>query len=666
MKYDFVIVGGGSAGCVMASRLSEDAAVSVCLIEAGGRGRDIFIRAPALVAGMISGRPRINNWAFQTEPQPGLNGRRGYQPRGKALGGSSAINAMLYVRGHARDYDEWAELGAEGWDWASVLPWFKRAEGNVRSADELHGRDGPLQVADQSAPRAITHAFVEAAAQRQVPVRDDFNGHEQEGVGLYQVTQHHGGPARGERCSAAAAYLPDAVLARPNLTVITRALAQKVEMQEGRAVGVRIQHGGQVKLVEARREVILCGGALGSPQLLMLSGIGPRLELAAQGIEVVHDLPGVGQNLQDHLDYILSYHSKRDDVVGLGPKGLLDLARAGLRWRKDGTGLFASPFAEGGAFLKSAPDVDRPDVQLHFVVGIVDQHMRKIHFRFGYSCHVCVLRPHSRGHVGLASADPAHAPRIDPGYLSDARDLEVLMAGARQMEAILEGAPLAPFFHHACARYVGADAPVAFLNLGGVGTLTWVDPAVAEPEVEGALLAFDTGPANAPLNDLMQARRGMAYDADGRLAAAGTVETGALELFLAEPYFARIPPKSLDRNDFSQMVSLVGELADAEAAATLTAMCAAGVAEAMQHCPTPPAEVLVTGGGRHNPVLMQMLAAGLDCPVRPVEDVGLDGDMLEAQAFAYLAVRVARGLPTSCPGTTGVSAAVGGGTVSLG
>lgn len=458
MKFDYVIVGGGSAGCVMASRLSEDAGVSVCLIEAGGNGRDLFIRAPALVAGMISGRPRINNWAFQTEPQPGLNGRRGYQPRGKALGGSSAINAMLYVRGHARDYDEWAELGAEGWEWASVLPWFKRAESNVRGGDELHGGGGPLQVADQSEPRAITHAFVEAAAQMQVPVRDDFNGSEQEGVGLYQVTQHHGGASRGERCSAASAYLPPAVRARANLTVMTRAMAQKVEMQDGRAIGVRIKHGGQVKLVEAGREVILCGGAFGSPQLLMLSGIGPRDELAAHGIEVKHEAPGVGQNLQDHLDYILSYHSKRDDVVGLGPKGLMDLAKAGLRWRKDGTGLFASPFAEGGAFLKSAPDVDRPDLQLHFVVGIVDQHMRKIHFRFGYSCHVCVLRPHSRGHVGLLSADPARPPRIDPGYLSDARDLAVLMAGARQMEAILDGAPLDPWRGKRLYPHDGSDA----------------------------------------------------------------------------------------------------------------------------------------------------------------------------------------------------------------
>jgi len=275
--------------------------------------------------------------------------------------------------------------------------------------------------------------------------------------------------------------------------------------------------------------------------------------------------------------------------------------------------------------------------------------------------------------IGFHGQTLAHAPRLQ-GTLQvgngallaqelgvplvwDFRSADVEMGG--------EGAPLAPFFHHACARYIQAQEPVAFLNLGGVGNLTWVDPAVAEPQMEGALLAFDTGPANAPINDLMQARLGKPYDRDGAVARGGTVETGALELFLAEPYFTRMPPKSLDRNDFAEMVALVEELPDADAAATLTAMCAAGVAEAMQHCPRPPSRVLVTGGGRRNPVLMEMLRVSLDCAVVPVEDAGLDGDMLEAQAFAYLAVRVARGLPTSCAGTTGVRAAVGGGTLSL-
>ena len=273
----------------------------------------------------------------------------------------------------------------------------------------------------------------------------------------------------------------------------------------------------------------------------------------------------------------------------------------------------------------------------------------------GFHGQTLAHEPRGRGTLqvgdGTALADAAQTPVV-----WDFRSADVALGG--------EGAPLAPFYHHACARYAGMADPVCFLNLGGVGNLTWIDPGVEAPEAPDALLAFDTGPANAPINDLVQARCGVPFDRDGRIAAKGTVAQGALELFLAEPYFSRIPPKSLDRNDFAEMIGLVKELSDADAAATLTAMCAAAVAEAMQHCPASPARVLVTGGGRHNPVLMQMLAVSLDCPVEPVEAAGFDGDMLEAQAFAYLAVRVARGLPTSCPGTTGVSAAVGGGEVS--
>lgn len=458
MKFDYVIVGGGSAGCVMAARLSEDSNTSVCLIEAGGNGRDIFVRAPALVAAMVSGRPKINNWAFQTEPQPGLNGRRGFQPRGKALGGSSAINAMLYVRGHSKDYDEWADMGCDGWDWQSVLPYFRKAEGNVRGGDDLHGGDGPLQVADQSAPRAITRAFIDAAGEQQIRETADFNGPVQEGVGYYQVTQFHDGPARGERCSAAAAYLNRDVRHRPNLTILTKAQAQRIVMQNSRATGVEVRRIGQVQLIEAGREVILSAGSFGSPQMLLLSGIGPRDELAAHGIAVQHALPGVGQNLQDHLDYVMSYHSKRQDVVGLTPKGLGQLFKAGMQWRKDGTGQFATPFAEGGAFFKSDPSLDRPDLQLHFVVGIVDDHMRKIHLPFGYSCHVCVLRPHTRGTVGLTSAKPGAAPRIDPQYLSDKRDLALLMKGARQMETILTAPPLDPWRGKQLYAHDGSDS----------------------------------------------------------------------------------------------------------------------------------------------------------------------------------------------------------------
>jgi len=290
------------------------------------------------------------------------------------------------------------------------------------------------------------------------------------------------------------------------------------------------------------------------------------------------------------------------------------------------------------------------------------------------TAHIEVMTDHADVDlIGFHGQTVAHAPRLqgtlqvgDGGVLAEAlgrpvvwdfRSDDVSMGG--------EGAPLAPFFHHACARYIGATEPLCFLNLGGVGNVTYVDPRKARPEDEGALLAFDTGPANAPINDFLQSRLGLAMDEGGRVASEGTVENGALELFLAEPYFARIPPKSLDRNDFPEMIGLVTELSDADATATLTAMCAAAVAQGMEHCPKAPSKVLVTGGGRHNPVLMEMLRVSLDCPVEPVETVGLDGDMLEAQAFAYLAVRVARGLATSAPSTTGVRACVGGGTVTV-
>ncbi|MGH1413289.1 MAG: anhydro-N-acetylmuramic acid kinase [Pelagimonas sp.] len=263
--------------------------------------------------------------------------------------------------------------------------------------------------------------------------------------------------------------------------------------------------------------------------------------------------------------------------------------------------------------------------------------------------------PQGRGTHQLGDGN-ALAQSLDAPVVWDFRSADVALGG--------EGAPLAPFFHFACAKWIGAEEPLAFLNLGGVGNLTWVDPSKSKPEDEGALLAFDTGPANAPINDLVSERLGLDCDRDGKLAARGTVEEGALELFLEEAFFRKMPPKSLDRDDFSLMLDLVRELNDQDAAATMTAMAATAVMVGMEHCPSPPSRVLVTGGGRKNPVMMKMLAVGLDCPVESVETVGLDGDMLEAQAFAYLAVRVARGLPTSCPSTTRVAAAVGGGQIS--
>ena len=322
-----------------------------------------------------------------------------------------------------------------------------------------------------------------------------------------------------------------------------------------------------------------------------------------------------------------------------GYRAYSDAERTGLR---AGLGQWSGPAVEAAAAIADAAHAD-----LLSGMDRVDL--------VGFHGQTLAHEPRGRGTFQVGNG-AALAQVLDTPVVWDFRSDDVALGG--------EGAPLAPFFHFACAKWFGATRPVCFLNLGGVGNITYVDPSFETPEAPGALLAFDTGPANAPINDLVQARRGLDCDRDGAIARGGTVETGALELFLAEPYFARMPPKSLDRNDFAEMIDLVGELSDADATATLTAMCAAAVAQGMEHCPTPPSQVLVTGGGRLNPVLMQMLQVSLDCPVVPVEEVGLDGDMLEAQAFAYLAVRVLQGMPTSCPGTTGVRASVGGGTVS--
>ena len=446
MQFDYVIIGGGSAGSTLAARLSEDPDKTVCLLEAGGRGDSILVRAPAAVVAMLPGRPKINNWAFETVPQAGLNGRKGYQPRGKALGGSSAINAMLYIRGHAGDYDEWADLGCDGWNWDAVLPYFLKSENNERGGCDVHGGAGPLQVSEQKSPRPLTEAFIQAGESLQHRRRDDFNTGDNEGIGLFQVTQFHDPTRTGERCSAAAAYLHP-VMNRPNLTVITKAHATRILFDGKRAIGVAYRKGRKDKQVYARQEVILCGGSFNSPQLLQLSGVGRPEDIRPHGIEMVHELPGVGQNLQDHLDFTLSYKTKDRDNFGISLSGGVSLLKHIIEWRKTGGGMIATPFAESVAFLKTTPDLHRPDVQLHFVISIVDDHARKLHLGHGFSCHVCVLRPKSRGSVGLLSGDPMAPPKIDPRFLSHPDDLEVLKQGARLTRKIMAAPPLADYIH---------------------------------------------------------------------------------------------------------------------------------------------------------------------------------------------------------------------------
>jgi choline dehydrogenase-like flavoprotein len=493
LAFDYVIAGGGSAGSVLAARLSEDPDTSVCLIEAGGDGKGLLHRAPVGVIALLPGRPKIANWAFQTVPQAALNGRRSYQPRGRALGGSSAINSMLYVRGHPSDYDGWADLGCDGWSWRDVLPYFRRAEANERGADAWHGGDGPLQVSDQRAPRRITRAFIEACAENQIPGNDDFNGREQGGAGYYQVTQYAGGQRNGERCSAAAAYLYPA-MSRPNLTVLTGAHAAGIVFDGKRATGIRYRRKGVDHVASASQEVILSLGAFGSAQQLLLSGVGPANELAIHGIRTLHELPGVGRNLQDHLDFIMAWRSRDTDLLGVCPIGAFKFAGHLLQWRRDGSGFVASPGAEGGAFIKSDASLDRADLQLHFVPAIVANHLRTLHYGFGFSCHVCVLRPHSRGEVGLSDSNPLSAPRIDPRYLSDERDIQTMLAGARIMREILASPALkhyrkteiypdseaddATLLNHIRARADTIYHPVGTCRMG------WDEAAVVDPELK--------------------------------------------------------------------------------------------------------------------------------------------------------------------------------------
>ncbi|QTD45111.1 GMC family oxidoreductase [Ottowia testudinis] len=437
---DYVIVGAGSAGCVLAARLSEDPCVQVTLLEAGPPDTSVLIHCPAGL-GVMARSPTARhafNWAFSTVPQAGLNGRRGYQPRGKVLGGSSSINAMIYTRGVPQDYDGWADEGNAGWGWADVLPVFKQAEHNERGADAFHGTGGPLNVMDLCDPNPFSHAFVEAGVQAGHAHNRDFNGASQEGVGLYQVT-HKG----GERFSAAKAYLtPNR--ARPNLHVLTGAHATRVLLERGRAVGVAYVQGGREHTVRAAREVILSAGAFQSPQLLMLSGIGPADHLRQHGITVHHDLPGVGAHLHDHPDVVQVWDANRAyDLFGLSLQGSWRTTRAIRQWRRERRGLLTSNFAEAGGFIKSDAAEPVPDLQLHFVVGKLVNHGRATVTGHGFSCHVCVLRPRSRGSLRLASSDPLAPPLIDPAFLQDADDMRRMVAGFKLMRELLNQPALA-------------------------------------------------------------------------------------------------------------------------------------------------------------------------------------------------------------------------------
>lgn len=531
-EFDYIIIGAGSAGCVLANRLSADPQVQLLLVEAGPRDRNPFIHMPAGLA-RLAGNRRLN-WSYHTEPEPQLQGRRLWWPRGKVLGGSSSINAMCYVRGVAGDYDRWAAAGATGWDWAGVLPWFRRSEHNSRGGDALHGDDGPLHVSDLRHVNPLSHAFVEAGVQAGHPHNQDFNGPTQIGVGLYQVTQKE-----GARCSSAAAYLAP-VRQRRNLQVLTGAQVERILVDAGRAHGIALRHGGQRRHLHARCEVLLSAGAVNSPQLLMLSGIGPADALRAHGIAVQLDQPQVGANLQDHLDICTLYRT----VPGVSYDRASELKIAFDWFLRGHRGAGSSNIAEAGGFVRSHLAADeRADIQFHFVPAMLDDHGRHRLPGDGYTLHACYLHPRSRGHIALAGADPSQPPRIHANYLgdSDGFDLRMMIEAARLSRDLLRQpafdrwrrAPVFPAREDlddaGLEAFIRAKAETIYHPVGtcrmGSDDAAVLDPQLRLRGVEGlrvidasAMPTLVSGNTNAPV--IMMAERAAALILDPRAGSA--------------------------------------------------------------------------------------------------------------------------------------------------
>ena len=464
-KYDFIILGAGSAGCVLANRLSENPEFSVCLIEAGSKDKDPRLHIPIGFA--FLGDKTKYNWAYETEPQKEFakvtveepeaavvdsaggvhkvpstseDHRRGYQPRGKTLGGSSSINAMLYVRGHKWDYDHWADLGNEGWSYKDVLPYFIKAEHNEEHDNEFHGKNGPLNVSEIRHKNRFVDDFVKAGSSL-YKFNEDFNGEDQEGFGFYQTTQKD-----GKRCSAAKAYIVPA-LERDNLTVLTDTNVNKILIENNSATGVEcIDSNNETITLNASKEVILSSGAFGSPQILLRSGIGPENEITKHGIEHLVDLPGVGKNLQDHIDILTVHKYNAMDLIGFSLKSIFyKFPLEILKYIFKKTGMFTSTIAEGGAFIKTRDDLEIPNIQLHYAPAMVIDHGRTSVWGHGMSCHSCLLRPKSRGEVTLKSSDPFDDPSIDPKFLSHPDDMQDMIDGYKKMMEVLNTEPFTKY-----------------------------------------------------------------------------------------------------------------------------------------------------------------------------------------------------------------------------